>query len=210
MPVKRGGSKASDAVTSLVNNAGYQKITATNKFGGCGCGKKDTSGGSIASNAVTRLVSNTGYRSIAQSNKVGGCGCKTTGGTWKKSSVKQCPTCGHTLKSKKQKGGDEGTMPPTMSELMSNASEMTVRHRRQRGGNNKAEIPIEPKFDILGVKTNPILKGPFTANNVLANDFIASSKALAKDIMYGSPVDSQPTRFSYAQGGRKKSPCKKR
>ena len=193
----KGGSVASDAVTTLVNNDTYDQMSArfTNKFGGgCGCGKDvggrkacaiHKRGGSL----IKQILGNSTVNALKGGN--GTCGSSTAkvGG--------------------RQRGGNH----PSVGELIaSNASlDFSVKNRQSGGNKQKkkkqqsmkggyADAPkgdIAPKPDLMAYKFTPRTPPSASPTEVLATEGVQSLPLIQKTAYFGQITGNTMSPFSY-------------
>lgn len=192
----KGGSIASDAVTTLVNDDAYSKMnvmfenTVPSKAGGgCGCNRGGRGACAIhkkGGGIVRQMMSNNTLNAFKGGNSA--CGARATGAP---------------------KRGGGGTLPSMTQLIESDASfDMRVQNRQsggrrsrcmQRGGaDDNKPIEINPSLDLRSYSFTP--KQPLVASpvDVIASEGVSALPLIQKYTMYGQTSnDAMP--FSYGE-----------
>lgn len=226
MHKKKGGSIASDAVSSLVTKQTYDDMNTrfSNNVPSC------KQGGSISSSMATNAVSKATFDQLNTmfSNKLGGCGCSAAKSAQGKAggSVDAMKTLlGSNTKQafNNMTGGNVMSSIPQL--LAADASlAMTVKNRQRGGAFAKAsakpkkcgkthniithkggssssavEVDVSPKINVSDYAFTPRTIPNATAIDILASESVASIPLMQKITMYGQVTPLNKAAFSFSQ-----------
>lgn len=217
---QRGGSVASDSVTSLVDAKTFDRMNTmfTNKVGGCGCNKK--SGGSfgslmgsrtmeafynnvkppvVALNSAPQLLPVTTPNASKPANAKSSNSTKVpnaakpsnAGNTTKSVNVKASNTANTSAKT----GGGMANLFDIMG--LNSGKTMAIRHRSQRQQGGWAEQTIGQKINMQSMSHNPRQAMNVSAVSVLASESVNGPMPIQKATNFGSTSDSRSLPFSF-------------